>query len=564
MKNRILWYCIIGTVGSVIGSCGSGIDQSEKMLGRKSQAITIPYHIHNPDVRHHMEPYTNITFQEGDRVYVTATGCVQTGGSGATWKRYVNPLGNNAERLYQGLIWIPGATAGLETIASVIARSPVIVPALPPGADPRQMFLRLGYNDDNYDDNGYYAHDDGNPVQCVGLYGVDIDIVIDRQGLPPTPVCSQYAMDLYWDRTDPNLLPLNPQWTRQCNTFPPNREVFPEAECNRFRLTPGPWTLSLGPTCTSYLPTVDSLDSPLFGLCHAEDEFPGDRRVNGHVNWGFVTYRGRLYWKDQERCDLFGDCDANFNMLTDNGVGASHFNDYLQGQYSVLLEMDSSETIGRTTTPWWSDVFRPFGFPERAFDGKPAIALGLVGFDNVHAAHTELHPLLGLAMHATPAPGDEDVWVFMARRSGNEGMCSQLQHNVELDEMRFLIDRSPYPNPQVGPATAFAKGQPFSTLLNPRDYRVDFTPAGTLVSISLPPPGQVVLGELHIRQCAPRTSCAGVCGIVPDGCGGSLTCDPCPVCEQCGPGDCGRPCPSLTFCDGMRGDPGCGVCYCSG
>src|SRR5262249_44738936 len=159
----------------------------------------------------------------------------------------------------------------------------------------------------------------------------------------------------------------------------------------RFRLSGGGlFTLSLGPTCTRYLPTADSLDSPLPGLCHAEPEFPGDRRVNGHVNWGFVTYRGRVFWEGQERCDMFGDCDMNLNLLTDDGVGASHFNRYMLGQYAVLLELDASETIGRATSPWWFDVFNPvsilFGSRERAFDGKPAIAIGLTGFDNVHDA----------------------------------------------------------------------------------------------------------------------------------------------------------------------------------
>jgi hypothetical protein len=34
-----------------------------------------------------------------------------------------------------------------------------------------------------------------------------------------------------------------------------------------------------------------------------------------------------------------------------------------------------------------------------------------------------------------------------------------------------------------------------------------------------------------------------------------------PVCDQCGPSDCGR-CPAYTFCDGQKGGPGCGGCRC--
>src|SRR5689334_14130347 len=50
----------------------------------------------------------NIRFQAGDVVTVQAGGCVQTGGSGSTWKRYVDPSGPNSDRLYHGLIYIPG------------------------------------------------------------------------------------------------------------------------------------------------------------------------------------------------------------------------------------------------------------------------------------------------------------------------------------------------------------------------------------------------------------------------------------------------------------------------
>jgi hypothetical protein len=39
---------------------------------------------------------------------VNAGGCVQTGGSGAIWKRYVNPDASDAPNLYHGLVGIAG------------------------------------------------------------------------------------------------------------------------------------------------------------------------------------------------------------------------------------------------------------------------------------------------------------------------------------------------------------------------------------------------------------------------------------------------------------------------
>ena len=53
--------------------------------------------------------YQNVVFAPGDTVYVHGDGCVQTGGSGDTWKRYVNPGGANSDHLYHGLVRIPTA-----------------------------------------------------------------------------------------------------------------------------------------------------------------------------------------------------------------------------------------------------------------------------------------------------------------------------------------------------------------------------------------------------------------------------------------------------------------------
>src|SRR5262249_48838660 len=49
--------------------------------------------IEKPAVNAHETSYSNILFAPGDIVEVSADGCVQTGGHGATWKRYVNPSG---------------------------------------------------------------------------------------------------------------------------------------------------------------------------------------------------------------------------------------------------------------------------------------------------------------------------------------------------------------------------------------------------------------------------------------------------------------------------------------
>jgi hypothetical protein len=52
---------------------------------------SITWRIDRPNVMQHQTGYPQITFKPGDSVAVDAGGCVQTGGMGSTWKRYVDP-----------------------------------------------------------------------------------------------------------------------------------------------------------------------------------------------------------------------------------------------------------------------------------------------------------------------------------------------------------------------------------------------------------------------------------------------------------------------------------------
>jgi hypothetical protein len=112
-----------------------------------------------------------LTFRPGDHVFVAAGGCVQTGGHGKTWKRYVDPASDND--LYHGLITIPGATGSLDRLVNVVGRSYVV--ASGGGGN-----LILGYQDDGYSDNGYYARNDDNGTgnQCLGLGNAFVRIFI--------------------------------------------------------------------------------------------------------------------------------------------------------------------------------------------------------------------------------------------------------------------------------------------------------------------------------------------------------------------------------------------------
>ncbi len=152
---------------------------------------TAKYRIETPNVNQGYTEYRTLPFEPGDRVTINAGGCVQTGGHGKTWKRYVNPSGPNSDHLYHGLIWVPGATGPLVRIQSVIG-STLTVPTTVNAAD---LFLRLGYEDDNYADNGYTGHDDGTEDQCKGVGAAWVELTVEHNQAPTMTIVRPTATE---------------------------------------------------------------------------------------------------------------------------------------------------------------------------------------------------------------------------------------------------------------------------------------------------------------------------------------------------------------------------------
>lgn len=126
-----------------------------------------------------------IPLKRGDEVMIEACGCIQTGGTGHTWKRYVNPTGEKSDELYHGLILIPNAAA-LKLPSSPKMKNFVRLSDLMAAQSSRgfrlritdDSFLTLGYEDDDYSDNGYLGHDDGNDDQCKNVGGAAVAVTI--------------------------------------------------------------------------------------------------------------------------------------------------------------------------------------------------------------------------------------------------------------------------------------------------------------------------------------------------------------------------------------------------
>jgi hypothetical protein len=144
------------------------------------------YWIYEPNVKSYITDYTDVPIPVGARVVLDAHGCVQTGGLGQTWKLYVDPSGPNSDRLYHGLAWIPGAGTN-----ECLARIENIGPGRDLWVSPHsgQSFLRLGYEDDNYPDNGYWGFDEGTDHQCLNQSHATVMLMVENKpSSPPNPL----------------------------------------------------------------------------------------------------------------------------------------------------------------------------------------------------------------------------------------------------------------------------------------------------------------------------------------------------------------------------------------
>ena len=134
--------------------------------------------IDRPPVNDWFTNIFTIQFDPGDKVTIDAGGCVQTGGSGKTWKKYVDPSGPSSSDHYHGLISLPGFT-GLDRISDHLGQ-PITIAETPPEVG---RILVLGYEDGltDYGDNGYWDHDDGTGDQCENVGNAWVKLTIQRQ-----------------------------------------------------------------------------------------------------------------------------------------------------------------------------------------------------------------------------------------------------------------------------------------------------------------------------------------------------------------------------------------------
>jgi hypothetical protein len=442
--------------------------------------------IREPNVRQKVTPYPEVTLQTGDRVTVSAGGCVQTGGAGATWKRYVNPSGPNADHLYFGTISIPGATSGLVRISQVVGQTLTV------GAGTDHT-LQLGYVDDDYGDNGFDSHDDGTENQCKNSVNAFVTLVI----VHPTGTIGGCGgttgtkdLDLVWTECDPNGFPLNPRWRYQAN-HNNNLPAPPELLCPKS--APVPSVILFYPTCTSWQVTTDS------GFW-----------CGPHVNFFAATYVAPFNWGEKSTNGT--DDDYNYRLFPPNNAGVIQLTDLSAN--GMEIEHDSEETIDHFSSPIWSEfhseVKNDNAAAQKRLTGKTAVVTGLFGLDCGHpSCASEMHPAYALALNWDDSDLANDTWAVFARNWGNEGFCSDNQHDLQITDLKVLIPWRPgATSVTVLPDTAF---YPFA---NSGSAHSIATPTittaagqGVLIDFTLPDPSQQsgLHGEVYLKWGMGRT-----------------------------------------------------------
>jgi hypothetical protein len=103
----------------------------------------------------------------GDKLSFRAGGCAQTGGSGRTWKNFVNPINPDFINEYFGMVQVQNAPDGLGALQRLSVFMAPDQTQWSVGDKPGALII--GYQDEpgDYGDNGYWGHDDGDSNQCA-------------------------------------------------------------------------------------------------------------------------------------------------------------------------------------------------------------------------------------------------------------------------------------------------------------------------------------------------------------------------------------------------------------
>lgn len=491
---RVFFVCIVLSFLSTVNLWGQNFTCTQN-------GPSVKWRIDRPGVKSARTEYGNIKFLKGDRIAVSAGGCVQTGGSGTTWKRYRDPL--PADKYY-GTLEIPGV---LKPMPLRDVSGSVIVPD-----NVAETHLVLGYVDDDYSDNGYWSPDRGNPAQCTIPGDAFVEVAIEQgtqSDVCPKVFPKPFDVVLTQDGNDPNGFPVNPKWGAQLAS---TAAQFPDADaCNISG------NGNFDPKCTNSSTSVNAPTWLHKAVCNLTTS-PAHGKPRAHFNWTPATFVAPVYWGGHQSAPFDGDVDLWITPRENAAVAAGN-ETTINNLPAMEVEFNMDEVFRRFTrgaVPSWDQIVDavdqednsqggdPNGPPSR-FNNKCAVVVGLLGLDCDHGCKSELHPAFLFALHTKDDPND-DTWLIFARNIGNEGYCSSKLVHLDLAANRIsaLIPR---------PGAQFVKmldTTRFYSVLNDSSLQVEVGPAGNnstaAVTFEFPQQapatvleGDLVFGELHLQ-----------------------------------------------------------------
>lgn len=451
------------------------------------------FEIAKPDVTHPRVVRSDITFQPGDEVIVHAGGCVNVGGG--DWRDYVAPTGSQSDRLFHGRINIPGATAGLVRLDTVVDR-PLHVSVLPPHRT-GPLALEIGYEADDYSRVSYDGEMSG---RCTAPAWIKIERQPQAvQGPPvgsPAPVA---PLDLSWHAVDDNYLPANPDWNYHEKTGKlPNSRAL----CNDFAKGSGDRSAWVNaPNCTQWDTDVDEASFPHV-WCNLVLSHMFSSAIRGHANWAAAYFDARVYFETKT---LDGDFDFGIDT---NEKGVSAGDDlYKSLNRRVIHGEFSSHEVTKQMRPGCGDdatFWEQFRCADSSrsgarhlFNGRRAKIIGLLNFDNEHltkeGGRTELHPIYLFAV-LTQEDAATQTWSFFAQDWGSQGGCSHAgwKHRLYLPEDAMFLHIEGVASLDMRKSRVQSKGGSAESVIH-----AEKTNDGVLVKIDLRNPGNdLVWGDL--------------------------------------------------------------------
>lgn len=230
------------------------------------------------------------------------------------------------------------------------------------------------------------------------------------QVLEPKPI------NMYWDRTDRNGIPLNPRWGWQLTHDYGSPGYYPK---------PTDWRDQTGPLGLKWdwsrgTDQELSYDNGWFGC-------------GPHVNWHRIPVTFTGYWWWSHKSPWAEDDDYNFYFFPPDGAGATDRGERNPG--GIMTEFDSGKTIDHFHTSWWTELRDAVDDEsDRAghlVNGKYGIVAGRWGLDCAHDCYAEIHPVWAMALLAKDDPY-EDRWSMFLRPWGDQGFCGNKNHYIRF------------------------------------------------------------------------------------------------------------------------------------